>query len=98
MMKKFFCNFGQVEVKKFQWQNEGGGGCDIDEIVQKEQKQSVVACRGVVFFVKLFAQFFHSYSSTPKYTLGLQQYVVALTQNGLSQLFCSNSHKSSEVP
>ena len=50
-----------------------GGGCDIDVIVQKEQKQSVVACRGVVFFVKLFAQVFHSYSSTPKYILGLQQ-------------------------
>ena len=70
----------------------GEGGRDIDEIVQKEQKQSVVACRGVGLFVKLFAQFFHSYSSTPKYTLGLRQYVVALTQNGLSQLFCSNSH------
>ena len=85
-MKKFFYNFGQVEVKKFQWQNRVGG-CDIDVIVQKEQKQSVVACRGVVFFAKLFAQVFHSNSSTPKYTLGLQQYVVALTQN---QLHTSN--------
>ena len=69
-----------------------GGGCDIDVIVQKEQKQSVVACRGVVFFAKLFAQVFHSNSSTPKYTLGLQQYVVALTQNQL--LYVSSRFRS----
>ena len=33
----------------------GEGGRDIDVIVQKEQKQSVVACRGVGFFLSSFS-------------------------------------------